>query len=82
MLDLVPQARRQIDYYLIFSGVNDTKLNEPFINADLDIDFETFKNMYQEATKGQYNFFYVNASECEYRKNFDTLIIPDKKSLV
>lgn len=75
LLDLQPQARRQVDVYLIFSGINDEKLESLYINADLNIDFEKFKDIYREATKEKYNFLYVDSSNCKYRINFNREII-------
>lgn len=69
--DLLPMARRQIDVYMIFSGINNEKLEELFKNADLNIEFPQFVSLYREATNQKYSFFYVDASNCKYRKNFN-----------
>eukprot|EP00732_Lithocolla_globosa_P000484 Lithocolla_globosa_v1_NODE_146_length_5712_cov_12.381121.p4 type:complete len:235 gc:universal NODE_146_length_5712_cov_12.381121:4394-5098(+) len=37
--DLLPMSRRQIDYYILFGGLSEQKLQEIYINADLDISF-------------------------------------------
>lgn len=69
--DIAPMCRRQIDVYLIFSGINDEKLIELFRNADLNIEFSYFVQLYKEATKEKYSFFYVDSSSCKFRKNFN-----------
>lgn len=69
--DLLPMARRQIDVYLLWGGLNEEKLKELYQNADLDISFEKFQELYNDATKDKYNFFYVDASNVQYRKNFN-----------
>lgn len=68
--DIPPMCRRQIDVYLIFSGINDDKIQELFINADLNIEFPKFVDLYKISTKQKYSFFYVDSSNCKYRINF------------
>lgn len=68
--DIVPQSRRQIQYYLLFGGINDLKLNELYTNMDLPITFIKFCELYKDATKERFNFFYVDTSG-KYRKNFN-----------
>eukprot|EP00732_Lithocolla_globosa_P002435 Lithocolla_globosa_v1_NODE_1594_length_2461_cov_29.945968.p1 type:complete len:269 gc:universal NODE_1594_length_2461_cov_29.945968:1165-359(-) len=67
--DIPPQSRRQIEYYIIFGGMNDDKLMELYKNADLDITFDQFYNLYHDATKQKYNFLYVDTNG-SYRHNF------------
>ena len=73
--DIPPMARRQIDVYLIFSGVNQDKLLELFNNSDLNINFDEFIKLYKMATSEKYSFFYVDASNCKYRINFNRGIV-------
>ena len=75
ILDIAPMSRRQIDIYMLFSGLNEDKLMEVFRNADLNIEFPVFMAMYHKATEDKYAFFYINSSECQYRINFDKEII-------
>jgi hypothetical protein len=72
--DIAPQCRRQMQYYLLFSGINEQKLEELFDNADLNIDFEQFVYLYKLATAGQYNFFYIGTNG-DYRRNFNEKIL-------
>ena len=69
--DIPPMSRRQIDVYLIFSGLNLEKLQEIYKNADLDLSFERFIDLYHDATSEKYQFFYVDASNCNYRRCFN-----------
>eukprot|EP00732_Lithocolla_globosa_P006020 Lithocolla_globosa_v1_NODE_6679_length_1051_cov_377.237186.p1 type:complete len:250 gc:universal NODE_6679_length_1051_cov_377.237186:273-1022(+) len=48
--DIDPAARRQLDYFLIFQGINLQKLEEMHRQADLDVSFEKFTQMYKQAT--------------------------------
>lgn len=70
ILDILPEARNQIQYYLIFGGINEQKLFEIYKNANLNIDFDEFMKMYEDATSTPYNFFYVS-TYCDYRHNFN-----------
>eukprot|EP00732_Lithocolla_globosa_P006494 Lithocolla_globosa_v1_NODE_7592_length_927_cov_406.575688.p1 type:complete len:271 gc:universal NODE_7592_length_927_cov_406.575688:877-65(-) len=74
--DIPPQARRQIEYYIIFGGMNDDKLEELYKNADLDISFEQFYKIYHDATQQKYNFLYVDTNG-SYRHNFCNQYIID-----
>lgn len=68
--DLLPMARRQIDVYLLWGGLNEQKLKEIYANADLDIEYEFFLSLYYDATIDKYNFFYIDTNN-GYRKNFN-----------
>ena len=68
--DLVPMARRQIDYYLLFGGINEQKLKEIYMNADLNISEDHYIKLYLDATNEKYNFFYIDTNG-EYRRNFN-----------
>eukprot|EP00732_Lithocolla_globosa_P002386 Lithocolla_globosa_v1_NODE_1547_length_2493_cov_371.285773.p1 type:complete len:271 gc:universal NODE_1547_length_2493_cov_371.285773:1275-463(-) len=70
LLDILPEARNQIQYYLIFGGINEQKLFEIYRNANLNLTFEQFMSMYKDATSKPYSFFYVS-TYCNYRQNFN-----------
>ena len=69
-VDLNPGARRQIQYYLLFKGINEEKLDELYKNMDLDISYEKLLELYKDATSEKYNFFYIS-TDGEYRHNFN-----------
>jgi hypothetical protein len=69
--DLLPMARRQIDFYLVFKGLNEVKLLELFQNADLNITFEEFMVLYDTATAERFNFLYVDSVNSQFRQNFN-----------
>eukprot|EP00732_Lithocolla_globosa_P000084 Lithocolla_globosa_v1_NODE_15_length_10543_cov_26.361651.p4 type:complete len:277 gc:universal NODE_15_length_10543_cov_26.361651:9074-8244(-) len=74
--DIPPQARRQIEYYILFGGMNDQKLDELYQNADLDVTLDEFHHLYKDATKQKYHFLYVDTNG-EYRKDFsERYLIP------
>lgn len=72
--DIAPMARRQMDYYILFSGMNNDKLEELFKNADLNITFDEFVEMYHIATSDKYNFYYIDSADCSFRQNFNTVL--------
>lgn len=73
--DLAPQTRRQLDYWLLFKGFDDDKLEQIYRDADISVEFDEFKEMYKIATNEQYNFFYIDTVNNEFRKNFSEKFI-------
>jgi hypothetical protein len=67
--DLMPEARKQIDYWMLFGGHSQDKLLEMYRNADLHIDYPTFDALYQDATE-PYNFLWIDSRNSEFRHNF------------
>lgn len=70
-LDLQPQSRRQIDTWLLFAAIDHVKLETIFKDADLNVDFNLFEQMYHEATKEKYHFFYIDVRDSSFRKDFN-----------
>ncbi len=79
--DVSLQARKQLDYILLFRGLAKSvgKLDEIYKNADLNVPLEVFMALYSYATAKPYSFLYIDARDCQFRKNFDTLITPPKE---
>ncbi len=69
--DLQPGSRKQIDFWLIFRGHQREKLEEIYKNADINIPFEEFANIYDQVTKEDYSFLYIDTRNNELRKNFN-----------
>lgn len=69
--DLSVQGRKNIDYWLLFKGHTLEKLETIYKDADLSIPFEDFVEMYETATEKQYNFFYIDCRDDEFRINFN-----------
>lgn len=69
--DLQPAQRNQIDIWILFKGHNDKKIEDIYQSSDPTINIEDFKRLYHDATKEQFNFFYIDRNNGEYRKNFD-----------
>jgi hypothetical protein len=73
--DLLPSSRRQMDYYILFKGLPTEKLEAVFKDADLHINYEEFLKLYEEATKEDYSFLYIDVKNASFRRRFDTEII-------
>lgn len=70
IMDLAPDARSNITCWLV-RGLSQEKLEDWFKSLNLSIDFGSFKKMYDDATRDQYRFFYVDRPNEDFRSNFD-----------
>jgi hypothetical protein len=76
--DVRPASLRQQDAVLCFKGLDLPKLKKLYTDADItNIPFETFCDMYHNATETPYSFFYIGVRNDQFRKNFDKLYIVD-----
>ena len=70
--DLRPEARKNIDIFILFHGHSNDKLEELYKkNLDLRIPFDLFIKLYENATSKPYSFLYVDKNKPEFRRNFD-----------
>lgn len=76
LTDMYLQSIRQLDYLIVFKGLktNIQKLKQIYDNTDLTPSFDEFKNIYEHATEGNYNFLYIDVSNSAFRKNFNESI--------
>ena len=72
--DLPPMSRKQMDYWLIFSGQNQEKLQSIYRDADISVTMERFDALYNVATREPYHFMYIDTRTDTFRKNFNTEI--------
>ena len=72
--DMLPESRKQQDYFLIFRGQPNKKLEEIRRDADVGLDEEEFRDVYQFATEERYSFLYIDTHQNTYRRNFNYLI--------
>lgn len=79
--DIALQARKQLDYVLLYRGFAKSvdKLQEIFRNCDLTVTFEQFYNMYRFATEKMYHFMWIDVVNSEFRRDFSHVIIPPKE---
>ena len=70
--DIALQARKQIDYVLLYRGLAQSldKLKEIYHNCDLAVPFDMFVEIYRFATKEKHHFLYINVVESTFRKDF------------
>jgi hypothetical protein len=74
--DLLPEAIKQVDYLLLFKGLDSKKLEKIIKDADLSINLPILKEVYDNATLEPFNFLYIDRFD-HFRKNFDKqYIIP------
>jgi hypothetical protein len=77
-LDLPPMSRAQIDLWIMLKGQADDKLEKIFTSLQCRIDFPTFLNYYNTATKdtekNDHNFFFFMPHMDQYRRNFNQVI--------
>jgi len=73
--DLQPSMLNNLDYLLLYK-IPDNKdiLKHIYMNINISDDFETFKLMYDEATKKKYSFLYIDINNSLYRINFNKSI--------
>ena len=69
--DLLPEARLQLDFVLVFGGNSDEKMKSLHKDIDLSVSFDEFMRLYKDATKEKYNFLYIDARSEKFRKNFN-----------
>jgi hypothetical protein len=72
--DLLPEGRKQIDYFILFRGHPMKKIEEIHRDADISIPLDEFYRVYKFATEEPYSFLYVDSASGEFRRNFNTLI--------
>lgn len=73
--DLRPDARKQLDFVLVFPKQPVPKLKELHKDLDLSVDLDCFLKMYRDATSQPYNFLYINRSQGEeFRENLNRRI--------
>lgn len=70
--DILPDSAKQIDNWLLFGGLHEEKLKLIYQYADLSIEFNNFEDIYENATEAKYNFLYIDTSNDELRKNFNS----------
>ena len=76
--DLLPASLKQIDYWLIFKGMPDDKLQHIYKMADISIPFELFVQIYKKATEKMYSFLYIDTQKEIFRRNFNCIFrIPE-----
>ena len=74
--DLDPQARQQIDFWLLFKNHPRERLESLYADIGCNIDFEKFYEIYKNTTNGgDHQFLFVDKNQCQFRINFDKEII-------
>jgi hypothetical protein len=69
--DLAPEARKNIDFWILFGGHSENKLDEIYNNCDLQISFPLFNKLYENATSTPFNFLFIDRNKGQFRRNFN-----------
>lgn len=69
--DLRPEARKQLDYVLVFKSLPKEKLETLYKDTDISLDFNKFENVYKIATKEPFSFLYIDVRNDKFRQNFN-----------
>lgn len=69
--DLMPGVLKQLSYFICFRSMTRDKLEHIHRQLDLSIDIEKFYDIYDFATKDEYNFLYIDMRNQTFRKNFN-----------
>jgi len=69
--DLKPEQMKQLDYLLLFRGMDTDKLEKIRRDADLTLDLDMLEKLYDNATRDPYCFLYIDRLTESYRKCFD-----------
>lgn len=74
-LNMLPESRAQIDYFLVFGGQTEEKLETIYLDADLPVDYPLFEKLYKDATtKTKHRpkpFLYIDKNNVKFRRNLD-----------
>ena len=70
--DVSLQARKQIDYVLLYRGLAQSlaKLEDIYKNCDLSVPFEVFVQIYRYCTAVKFHFMWIDVVNSEFRKDF------------
>jgi len=77
VMDLDGHARANLNIMILFEGITLEKLLQFYESANLWVDFDVFKSVYDFATTneiGEHNFLFINKDIREFRRNFNNKI--------
>ena len=78
--DIRLDARKNLDYYVLWAGLDPDILKLVFNSCGLNMKYDKFEEIYQFATKPDkegersYNFLFVDCARNKFRKNLDLAI--------
>ncbi len=70
LTDMVPSARKQLDYAMISRSFNEEKLETLYKDLDISIDYDKFYKLYKFATEKPYSFLYIDTRREKFREGF------------
>lgn len=75
LTDLSPPLREASNFCLLFKGIGDSKLKKFWDEKITSLNYEEFKNIYDNITDEKYQFLFIDVDNQQFRKNLDQLII-------
>jgi hypothetical protein len=69
-LDINANSRKQVDYWLLLGGLQESMLKNIYNSGGFSMSFEIFMKMYKQATREQYGFLMASSIFEDYRINF------------
>ena len=70
-IDMFPDARSQIDYWLLWGRIVPKKLEVIYDCVGLPMPLDTFMKVYETVTDQPYQFLYIDVKNGTLRRNFD-----------
>lgn len=72
--DLMPSAKKQIDYFILLPEIPDDSLLNIYKIANITIPIDGFLKLYKHVTMHKYNFLMIDTVNHQFRHNFNKLI--------
>ena len=69
--DLLPASRNQIDYFALFKGQTEKKLELIYKDAQVSLTYPQFEALYEDATSAPYGFLWIDKQQEKFRKGFN-----------
>lgn len=69
--DISKDSREQLSHLILYSSINNNVLDEIYKENIHKYDFNTFKEIYEDATKDKYNFLFIDINNQILRKNLN-----------
>ncbi len=69
--DIQPASLKQIDFFIIFKGIDDDKLKHIFNNIQLKVNIDIVLSLYDKATEQPYSFLWIDIEDQKFRRNFN-----------
>ena len=69
--DVLPATTQQCDYFILFGGYPEERLEQLYKQLVLSVNFDEFLKLYNHATTKKFDFLYIDVRRNQYRRNFN-----------